>query len=101
MYAYTRSMRTVKIGELRNQLSAYLQYVRNGEEIVIRDRDKPIARILPFRQEEHDWKEKEARLVAEGILKMPVEEIDWDEFFSRPSANVPHDVAVQAVIDGR
>jgi prevent-host-death family protein len=42
-------MKTVNIGELKNQLSCYLQYVKNGEEIVIRDRSVPVARILPFR----------------------------------------------------
>lgn len=42
-------MRSVNIGTLKNQLSAYLRLVRNGEEVVVRDRDKPIARILPFR----------------------------------------------------
>ena len=31
-------MRTVNIGELKNQLSGYLQYVKNGEEVVIRER---------------------------------------------------------------
>ena len=41
-------MKTVNIGELKNQLSGYLQYVKNGEEIVkngeeivIRDRSVP------------------------------------------------------------
>lgn len=44
-------MRTVNIGELKNQLSAYLQYVRNGEEVIVRDRNAPVApvaRILPI-----------------------------------------------------
>jgi hypothetical protein len=34
-------MRTVNIGVLKNQLSAYLRYVRNGEEVVVRDRNVP------------------------------------------------------------
>jgi hypothetical protein len=33
-------MRTVNIGVLKNQLSAYLR-VRNGEEVVVRDRNVP------------------------------------------------------------
>jgi prevent-host-death family protein len=41
-------MRTVNIGELKNQLSAYLQYVRNGEEVIVRGRNTPVARILPI-----------------------------------------------------
>ncbi len=34
-----RSMRSVNIGTLKNQLSAYLRYVRDGEEIVVHDRE--------------------------------------------------------------
>lgn len=92
-------MRTVNIGELKNQLSGYLQYVRNGEEVVIRDRSVPVARILPFR---HDpgW-EHEAELVASGAMKMPEQEMDWDRFFSHPAGQVSREAAVEAVIDTR
>ncbi len=41
-------MKTVNIGELKDQLSGYLQYVRNGEEIVIRDRSVPVAGFCRF-----------------------------------------------------
>jgi prevent-host-death family protein len=92
-------MRTVNIGELKNQLSGYLQYVRNGEEIIIRDRAVPVARILPFRHDA-EW-EKEAHLVASGAMKMPEQEMDWNKFFETRIANVPHQVAVQAAIDSR
>jgi prevent-host-death family protein len=92
-------MRTVNIGELKNQLSSYLQFVRNGEEIVIRDRNVPVARILPFR-DKAAW-EHEAELVASGALKMPEKEMDWDLFFRSPAGNVSQEVAVRAAIDGR
>ena len=94
-------MRTVNIGELKNGLSGYLQHVKNGEEIVIRDRSVPVARILPFRHGS-GW-DREAKLVASGALKMPEEEgeIDWNEFFLAPAGNVPHEIAVQAAVDGR
>lgn len=98
-WGYARSMRTVKIGELKNQLSAYLQYVKDGEEVVIRDRDHPVARILPFRHEE-GW-DAEAQLVASGGLRMPEEEMDWDEFFLAPAGNVPTEIAVDAAIASR
>jgi antitoxin (DNA-binding transcriptional repressor) of toxin-antitoxin stability system len=93
-----KSMRTVNIGQLKNQLSAYLQLVRNGEEVVVRDRDLPVARIVPYKGSLSD---EEAQLVASGAMTVPEQEIDWELFWSRPKANVPHDVAVQAVIDSR
>lgn len=92
-------MRTVNIGELKDRLSGYLQYVKNGEEIVIRDRSIPIARILPFRNAS-GW-EQEAQLVASGALKMPEEEMDWDQFFFAPAGDVAPKTAVEAAIDSR
>ncbi len=92
-------MRTVNIGELKNQLSGYLQYVKNGEEIVVRDRNVPVARILPFRQDT-GW-ERESQLVASGALKMPEEAMDWDQFFLAPAGNVSHEHAVEAALESR
>lgn len=92
-------MRTVNIGELKNQLSGYLQYVKNGEEIVVRDRSVPVARILPFRQDA-EW-ESEAQLVASGALKMPEETVDWDGFFLAPAGNVSREIAVESALESR
>ena len=92
-------MKTVNIGELRNQLSAYLQYVRNGEEVVIKDRNRPVARILPF--EPRSISEEEALLVAAGKMKLPEKEMDWDAFFSIPTGRVSREVAVRAAIESR
>jgi antitoxin (DNA-binding transcriptional repressor) of toxin-antitoxin stability system len=92
-------MKTVNIGELKNQLSGYLQFVKNGEEIVIRDRTVPVARILPFRHGS-GW-EHEAQLVASGALKMPEEEMDWSQFFLAPSGNVSRETALEVAIASR
>jgi antitoxin (DNA-binding transcriptional repressor) of toxin-antitoxin stability system len=92
-------MRTVNIGELKNQLSSFLQCVKNGEEIVIRDRSIPVARILPFRHSAA-W-DREAQLVASGAMKMPEEEMDWNQFFIAPAGNVPREIAVEVAMDSR
>jgi antitoxin (DNA-binding transcriptional repressor) of toxin-antitoxin stability system len=41
-------MNMVKIADLKNNLSRHLVHVRNGGEITVLDREKPIARIVPF-----------------------------------------------------
>jgi prevent-host-death family protein len=87
-------MRTVNIGELKRNLSGYLRYVKNGEEIVVRDRNCPVARILPLRQDSV-W-ERESQLIATGALKLPEEAMDWDRFFLAPSGNVSKKLAVEA-----
>ena len=92
-------MKTVNIGELRDQLSAYLQYVRSGEEVVVRDRGIPVARILPLRSA--SGSDEEARLVASGAMRLPQQEMDWKLFFSLPRGNVSREVAIAAAIESR
>ena len=40
--------REVKIAEFKTRLSEYLRDVRNGQELIIKDRQTPIARVLPY-----------------------------------------------------
>ncbi len=78
-------MRSVNIGSLRNQLSAYLQRVRNGEEIVVRDRNVPVARIVPIAMpKDGDYAAEEAYLIATGQMKPALEEFDEKEFRKLP-----------------
>jgi len=41
-------MKHVKIAELKDQLSRHLREVEQGEEIIVTDRSRPIARIVPI-----------------------------------------------------
>jgi prevent-host-death family protein len=41
------AMNVVKIAELKDQLSRYLRSVEQGQEVVVTDRGRPIARIVP------------------------------------------------------
>ena len=60
-------VRTVNIAELKNRLSAYLDQVREGEEIIIRDRRRPIAKIVPLSAQ--DWGAEEQALITAGLLR--------------------------------
>jgi antitoxin (DNA-binding transcriptional repressor) of toxin-antitoxin stability system len=42
-------MKYAKIGQLRDSLSRYIGQVRDGEEVVVLDRERPVARIVPTR----------------------------------------------------
>ena len=64
------AMKTVKIAELKAQLSSYLQSVRKGEELLVCNRNLPVARIVPIRME--DYSEEEQRLIARGVLTPPL-----------------------------
>lgn len=90
-------MKTVKVGNLKANLSAHLRYVRRGEEIIVCDRDKPIARISPIRASEHS--ERMQRLIARGIVDPPVSRgpKEWPE----PPGNVSTDVVLQMLREDR
>ena len=60
-------MRSTNIADLRNHLTQYLQEVRAGEEIVVRDRQRPIARIVPFTVDRDDA--DDAALIAGGLMR--------------------------------
>lgn len=91
-------MKTVKIGELRNQLSSYLQDVRKGEEIIVCDRDKPVAQIVPIRELD-DFDSEQAELIARGILRPPKnpEPIDWTAFDALPAPEVSTEASKAAI----
>ena len=63
-------MRTVNISDLKAHLSAHIQFVKDGEEVLICDRNKPVARIVPCPMNDHS--EQEQRLVALGVLTPPL-----------------------------
>jgi prevent-host-death family protein len=42
------AVRSTNIADLRNHLTRYLKEVRAGEEIVVRDRNLPFAKIVPL-----------------------------------------------------
>jgi len=88
-------MKSVTIGKLKNELSAYLRYVRNGEEVIVRDRNVPVARIVPFRTV--SVTEEEAELAAKGILKLPEQEMDWDAFWALPRPEVSGEALKEAI----
>lgn len=41
-------MKSVSVKQLQNDLGRYLDEVRAGEEVVIKERNKPVAKIIPF-----------------------------------------------------
>lgn len=91
-------MKTVNIGTLKNNLSSYLREVRNGEEVIVQDRKKPIARIVPIRTE--DFSQEELYLESIGVLKLPENPkgIDWEALRKLPMPGVS-DEAVKEAID--
>ena len=99
-------MRTANIGVLKNQLSAYLKHVRNGEEVVICDRNVPIARILPLGPhfstagvgpDKETLTEEQTFLASSRRMKPPTQEMDWAAFWALPRPTVSDEAAREAI----
>ncbi len=88
-------MQTVNVAELKTNLRAYLEQVRNGAELIIRDRNHAIARLMPLAAN-GDSDNEEAALVAAGLMRLPQQEKSND-FFNLPAPDVSLD-AVRAAI---
>ena len=58
-------MKTAGIRDLKNRLSFYLREVKRGEKILVTERDRVIATILPVQRGEEDT--KLLTLVKEGF----------------------------------
>ena len=66
-------MRTVGSRELKNRLGRYLGLVGKGETIIVTDRGKPVARIIPAGTEPVESKSVSdvlKQLEAEGHLRL-------------------------------
>ena len=48
--AYNMAMKVANIAEFKNHLSEYLAAVANGEQLEVRKRNTPLARVVPIRQ---------------------------------------------------
>lgn len=79
-------MRSVNIAELKDHLSAYLNLVREGEELLVRDRNLPIAKIVPIIQAE-DLDAELLALGASGKARLP-ETVLPKSFWQMPAPKV-------------
>ncbi len=79
-------MRTVNVAELKSNLSAFLEQVRNGAELIVKDRNRPIARLMPLAAGD-DLNAEEEILVGAGLMRLPLE-AKSDEFLDLPAPEV-------------
>ena len=73
IYDYDLVMSTAGIAELKARLSHYLRGVRRGGEVVILDRDTPVARIVPYEASARELTIRKPRAGAPspGAVKLP------------------------------
>jgi prevent-host-death family protein len=93
-------MRTANIAELKNNLSNYLLDVKRGEEVLISDRNVPIAKIVPLKNSD-DFSSEELALASAGVLRLPDEKGLGDKFWKETRADLSSKVAIDAILEER
>ena len=83
-------MHTISISELRSNLTLYLEKAKDGDEIIVEDKNQAIARILPAASDE------ESRLVADGLMRLPKKKLSED-FWEADAPRIPLEKIVEAI----
>ena len=91
-------MRTAGVTEIKASLSEVLARVKAGEEVLVTERGKPIARIVPLPAESLDSSMED--LVRAGVVRPPTRKLD-EEFFRLPRPADPHGLALAALLEDR
>jgi prevent-host-death family protein len=92
-------MRSVNVAKLKNSLSKYIGYAKAGEEVIIRDRNLPVAKLVPFVAEDFD--DHELALIAAGKMRPPQQRLDLEEFLKMPAPQVAGHGAIDALLADR
>lgn len=61
------------ISTVKSQLSSYLERVKGGEEVVIADRNQPVAKLVPYRPRQSEtggWNARLADLERRGEVRL-------------------------------
>jgi prevent-host-death family protein len=83
-------VRTVNIADLKARLSAFLRHVREGGEVLVCERNRPVARIVPCHLQEQSQHEKQ--LIARGVLAPPLKKRRPSASWPKPAGNIPDGV---------
>lgn len=76
----TMTRSNVKISELKAKLSKYLRMVKKGGEVIVMDRETPVAKILPYVVDKSDFTIIPPKYGPERLRNLPKlrRKIDFD-----------------------
>ncbi len=90
------TMKIVGVAEAKAKLSEYLAMVKEGDEVLITERGRPVAKIVKTEPMDEELE----RLVREGIVSPPRRPLPAD-FFDRPRPKAKGEPISQTVIRER
>ena len=93
-------MKTVAVSELKASLSGYLSKIKAGEEVLITERGKPIAKLVPLHREKTKIPAHLLTLERAGLAKIGTEKLPAD-FWRLPRPKNKEDLALNALLKER
>lgn len=92
-------MKTASISTLKARLSEFLAAVREGQDVLVTDRGRPIARITPVRDREQAQGRRDL-LIRSGRLRPPQRRAPKD-LYARDLPADPKGRALAALLEER
>ena len=92
-------MPTAAVSDLKARLSEYLKKVKAGAEILITDRGKPVARLVPLSRAKIT-RESLAQMEKEGLIKIGSGKLP-KVFWSMPRPEDPNGSVLGALLEER
>lgn len=92
-------MKSASVAELKAKLSEYLAAARRGEEVIVTDRGRPVARLSGLGGSQ-DWDARITDLVRDGLASPPQGKLPHD-FWDLPRGEDPDGALLQALLDER
>jgi prevent-host-death family protein len=92
-------MKKVTVSKLKAYLSEYLNQVKAGNEVLITDRGKPVARLVPISRTKA-VKESLIRMEKQGLIKLGSGRLPKD-FWTMPRAEDPQGLVLKALLQER
>ena len=86
------------IKEVKNNLSRYLARVRAGDEIIITDRGRPVARIIKENQGNKSIRTALGPLIAKGVVALPSSNLNKEDLRAK---EVPGKLVSEMVMEDR
>jgi prevent-host-death family protein len=93
------TMKIAAVSKLKASLSEYLNQVKAGNEVLITDRGKPVARLVPVLHTK-TTRELMSRMEKQGLLKLGSGKLPKD-FWSMPRPDDPKGLVLKALLEER
>jgi prevent-host-death family protein len=92
-------MKIASVSKLKAYLSDYLNQVKAGNEVLITDRGKPVARLVPISRTKAAA-ESLTRMEKQGLIKLGSGKLPKD-FWTLPRAEDPQGLVLKGLLEER